>query len=87
MAKKQTLLEQMENNPRGDWTMQDIEKLAKQEGMELRKPARGSHHALCSPHLRDILTIPHNRPIKVIYIKHAVSYARAHRESAENRQE
>lgn len=82
MAAKRSLLDQMRDNPRADWTIDDIRSLARQEGLELVAPTRGSHYTLRSPHLRDILTIPYKRPIKVLYIRQAVSYALAHRDSA-----
>ena len=81
MAPKRQLLEKMEANPQNDWSLDDIKKLARQEGMELVAPTRGSHHTLRSAYLREVVTVPYKRPIKVIYIKNVVSYARAHREA------
>ena len=83
MARKKSILSKMEVNPRGDWSMSDIETLARQEGLEVRKPSRGSHYVVSSPKLRDALTVPYNRPIKPIYIRNLVSYAMAHRKQNE----
>lgn len=82
MKKSKSKLDDFEQNPKAGWTMADIETLAKQEGLDVRKPKRGSHYAVVSPHMRDVLTVPHARPIKVVYIKLLVSYARAHQEAA-----
>ncbi|MBN8292848.1 type II toxin-antitoxin system HicA family toxin [Rhodobacter sp. NTK016B] len=73
------MYDKMSDGPNRGWTIDDVETLAKQEGMELRRPKRGSHYTLCSEHLRDICTVPYKRPIKVIYIKQVLGYARAHR--------
>ncbi len=81
MAKKRKLLDQMRDNPRGDWSLGDVKTLAKQEGLELRSPSRGSHYVISSPHLRDSVTVPHNRPIKTIYIKFLTDYTLAHRDA------
>lgn len=78
MARKQSTLEMMRANPRKDWQIKDIEKLCDQLGMELRPPSKGSHFKVCSPYIRDILTIPAKRPIKPFYIKSLVSFADAH---------
>lgn len=87
MAPRRTLLERMEHNPRGDWTMTDIATLARQEGIELRIPARGSHHVIVSPFLRDVLTIPQHRPIKTPYIRHVTNFVRAHRDARDHQGE
>lgn len=73
----------MRDNPRDDWTIGDVEKVCIAEGLDLRKPSSGSHHVVVSARLRDVLTIPHKRPIKARYIALLVSYAGAHRK-AEN---
>ena len=85
MARKRSLLERMSANPRDDWSMDDVARLCEREGLEVRSPKRGSHHVIVSPYLRDVLTVPSNRPIKPIYIKYLVSYVRAHKEGSEAR--
>lgn len=84
MAKKKSLLERLEANPRDNWKISDIEKLCNQTGLKLGPPSNGSHYTVQSDHLRDILTIPARRPIKPPYIRNLVNYARAHLEAAEN---
>ena len=79
MRKRKSLLEKMRANPRGDWQIKDVETLCEQVGLELRPPSGGSHFKVCSPLLRDILTIPARRPIKAPYIRNLVSYSDAHR--------
>jgi hypothetical protein len=79
MAKKTALLEQMAQNPGGNWQIADILKVAQDEGLECRPPKRGSHYTISSTLLAPILTVPYNRPIKVVYIRQLVSFARAHR--------
>lgn len=74
------MLDRMSDNPAGDWNIDDVRTLAKQEGIEVRSPKRGGHFVVASPVLRDPLCIPQNRPIKVIYIKHLVGLVQAHRE-------
>lgn len=71
----------MAANPKDDWTIGDVKKVATQEGLDFVKPSRRSHYTVCSDYLRDILTVPHDRPIKVIYIKLLVSYVKSHREA------
>ena len=80
MAKKRPILEAMRANPKGDWTIVDIEKLCRNTGLEIEPPSHGSHYKVISPFLQDILTIPAKRPIKPPYIRKLVSYADAHRE-------
>lgn len=78
MAPKTGILEQMRSNPKRDWTIKDIERVCRQHGLELLPPRKGSHYKVSSKHLRDILTVPAHRPIKVVYIRNLVSYVDAH---------
>ena len=78
MAKKRKLLSEMRDNPAGDWTIEDVLKLVRQEGLKSRKPNGGSHYVVFSPQLRDSLCVPHKRPIKARYIRMLVSYVEAH---------
>ena len=83
MAKKKPLLEQMEDNPAGDWTMASVKKLCGEYGLDIRQPNGGSHHIVSSPHLSGHANVPHKRPIKKGYIKNLTSYTRAHIERVE----
>lgn len=78
MASKASLLERMRSNPKGDWRIADVEKLAKQHGMTFREPYKSSHAKVSSSYLTGILTIPFKRPIKARYISLLVSYTDAH---------
>jgi hypothetical protein len=81
MAPKKSVLEKMRANPRGDWTIAQIETLCVKVGIEIRKPSGSSHYVLSSPFLRDSLTVPYKRPIKPLYVKKLVSYTDAHQTS------
>lgn len=81
MAKKRTMLERMRNNPRDGWTIENIETLCNQCGLEFRKPNGGSHHVVSSPYLAGNVTVPYKRPIKQGYIKALVGYTMAHQEA------
>lgn len=72
------LLAKMKANPRGDWTISDIETCCRQAGLTCTSPTRGSHHKISSPSIPGILTVPHNKPIKPPYIKSLVGLAEAH---------
>lgn len=70
---KRTLLERMQANPRGDWTIGDVQTLCRQHGMTCRSPSSGSHYKVSHPHSPLILMIPARRPIKPFYIRELVS--------------
>lgn len=80
-AKKRSIFERMEDNPRADWTIEDIRSMSHSEGIAVRKPSGGSHYVLSSPHLRDSLCIPFGRPVKARYIKFLVGMVQAHRDA------
>jgi hypothetical protein len=78
MAAAAKLLARMRANPRDDWRMADIAKVAAWAGLAIRTTG-GSHHVVTSPHLRDALCIPHKRPIKQRYVKQFVALVESHR--------
>jgi hypothetical protein len=78
MAPKRSLLEQMEDNPRADWDIEDVKTLCTQLGLTYRRPSSGSHYVVLSEKLRGALTIPARRPIKAPYIKKLAALARSH---------
>ena len=78
MAKKRPLLQQMADNPAKGWKISDIETLCNQVGLTLKPPSSGSHYKVLSDMLNGALTVPHKRPIKVVYIKEIVRLASAH---------
>jgi hypothetical protein len=79
MAPKKSLLDDMRNNPRGDWTIDDVKRLCRNEGLTILPPSNGSHYKVESPDSEFILTIPYKRPIKPIYIRTLVGFINAHR--------
>lgn len=79
MVKKKSTLEKMLSKPNGDWKMQDVLKVSKQEGLDHRKASTGSHHTFSSPHSSRIETVPYARPIKAIHIKNFARLAMHHR--------
>jgi hypothetical protein len=60
--------ERMARNPRDDWTISDIERVCRENGLTFNPPRGGGSHykVLGAGH---ILTIPARRPIKPVYIK------------------
>jgi hypothetical protein len=67
MTSSDKLLERMRNNPR-DWRIEDLERIAKQFGIQTRKPG-GSHVVFTHTNWIQMLCVPAHRPIKPIYIK------------------
>ena len=73
----------MGNNPKDDWKISDFEVVCSHYGIFCEPPTGGgSHYKVSSRFLEGILTVPHDRPIKVIYVRKFVSYVAAH-ETAE----
>jgi hypothetical protein len=65
-----SLAERMRANPRGDWTIRDIEAVCRAFGFRCAPPrGGGSHYKVSHPSLRDILTIPNRRPVKAVYVR------------------
>jgi hypothetical protein len=67
-------LEEMRNNPRGDWRIEDVEAICREYGI-LCSAARGggSHYKVAHPRMTEKLTIPYKRPIKPVYIRKLVA--------------
>jgi hypothetical protein len=75
MSQAAKLLEAMRANPRNDWPMSDVERVARAFGCSTRKPRSGSSHVtIAHPSQEEILTVPYARPIKVIYIVKLVTF-------------
>lgn len=69
-------LEAMRRNPRGDWTISDVEALCREFGIHCESVrGGGSHFKIAHPRLAAKLTVPFKRPIKPVYIKHLVAFA------------
>lgn len=62
-------LEKMRANPAAGWLMRDIEAVCREHGVLCAPPrGGGSHFKIAHPAMAEKLTIPYNRPIKLIYI-------------------
>ena len=73
MTKSEKRLEDMRNNPAGDWTIEDIKMVCRAYGITIETPSGGSHWGIFYPGV-GIQTIPHRRRIKRRYIKEFVSF-------------
>jgi hypothetical protein len=60
----------MRNNPR-DWTIGDLEALAKRHGLDWRQP--GTSHVTFFSAKGGRLTVPAHKPIKPIYVERFVA--------------
>lgn len=69
MARAEKLLAAMRANPQGDWSIGDVETVARAFGISCKPPRRGSHYTLSHERKYGHLTIPARRPIKAIYIR------------------
>ena len=72
------LLDRMRQNPAGDWTIRDVERLCREHGLLFRIGQGTSHCHAKHPAASEILTIPARRPIKPVYIRKLVRYIEAH---------
>lgn len=80
-AKKRPLVDRMAENPKGDWTIEDVKKLCGQHDLEIRSPNGSSHYVVSSPRLRDSLCVPYKRPVKPRYITLLCYMVYAHTEA------
>ena len=63
----------MRANPKGDWTIADVEALCREFGIGCRPSRSGSsHYKLRHVGLGLVLTLPFKRPIKPVYIRKLV---------------
>lgn len=77
MSRAEKILARMRDNPRGDWTINDVERVCRayaEHGVRITAPTRGSHYKVRHPAALEILTIPAHRPIKPIYITRLVDF-------------
>lgn len=74
MGQYKKLYDKIKSNPK-NVSFDEIDKLlTKMGGFNRRAPKSGSsHYTYSHPDLQDILTVPKDRPIKVIYIKKALA--------------
>lgn len=67
MSKAQKLIARMRNNPRDDWSIDELKTLAVRNGIDWRQPGT-SHVTFTYPGVTP-LTVPAHKPIKAVYIK------------------
>jgi hypothetical protein len=71
-------LDRMLQNPRADWTIEDVEAVCREHNIRCTPPkGGGSHYKISHPNQREILTIPVRRPIKPVYIRNLVKFIEA----------
>jgi hypothetical protein len=68
-------LDDMRNNPRGDWRIDDVEAVCREYGVLCSAPrGGGSHYKVAHPRMTEKLTIPYKRPIKPVYIRKLIAF-------------
>jgi hypothetical protein len=68
-------LDAMRRNPRGDWTISDVEAVCREFEIGCAPSRSGSsHYKVTHERIPDILTIPFKRPIKPVYIRKLVAF-------------
>jgi len=67
MAKTRKLIARMRNNPRDDWSVDDLKTLAGRKGIDWRQPGT-SHVTFSYPGIVP-LTVPAHKPVKAVYVK------------------
>ncbi len=66
MSKIEKLIASMKRNPKGDWLIADLKRIAQRFDIEFRQP--GSSHVTFRTRAGKKLTVPAHKPIKPIYI-------------------
>ena len=65
----------MRQNPRADWTIEDVEAVCKEYDILFATPrGGGSQCKIAHANHAIILTIPYKRPIKPVYIRKSVEF-------------
>ena len=68
-------LDAMRRNPRGNWTISDVEAVCREFGINCSPSRSGSsHYKVSHEAVPDILTVPFKRPIKPVYIRKLVAF-------------
>jgi predicted RNA binding protein YcfA (HicA-like mRNA interferase family) len=68
MAAFEKLLQRMRNNPRGNWTINNLLTISSRLGIEVRNSG-GSHHVFSFPGIEEDVTVPFKRPISRFTLK------------------
>ncbi len=72
------ILVQMRRAPAADWTIADVAAVCAEHGVRCMPPSGGgSHYKVSHASQREILTIPHARPVKPVYIRKFVRFIEA----------
>lgn len=66
MTKLDKLLSAMRNNPRADWSIDDLKSLAKRFQVDWRQP--GTSHVTFSFEGVEPVTVPAHKPVRAIYV-------------------
>jgi hypothetical protein len=67
----------MAQNPRGNWNIDDIRRVCRENDLTCNPPrGGGSHIKISAPQVEEILTMPARRPIKPVYIRAFVGFVR-----------
>lgn len=78
MSKGEKRFRRMENNPKADWTIADIQAACSYFGADCTAPrGGGSHFTVSHPEVAQILTIPAHKPIKPVYIAMLVMFIKS----------
>lgn len=68
-------LDAMRRNPRGDWSISDVEAICREFGIGCTPSRSGSsHYKVTHERMQEILTVPFKRPIKPVYIRKLVAF-------------
>jgi hypothetical protein len=79
MTKAEKLIARMRNNPAGDWTIADVQRVCAGLGWACLPPmGGGSHWKVEVPGHETILTVPAHRPIRAVYIRKLMEAVKEH---------
>lgn len=70
MSRKEKLYRKLKNNP-SSGRFKDVDNLLRWCGFELRRTS-GSHHIYKREGYAQIVTVPHHKPLKTVYVRKAV---------------
>ncbi|MDR2884373.1 MAG: hypothetical protein LBV09_04635 [Deferribacteraceae bacterium] len=79
MSKRDKLLNQMRNNPKGDWKIDTLKSIADYYGIEYSD--NGSSHVVFRSPIGEHLTVPARKPIKPIYITLFIDFIESTKET------
>lgn len=71
MSNQEKLYKKLKNHPNSA-TFEDIDKLLHWCGFELRR-VHGSHHIYKHAEYAQLVTVPHHKPLKTVYVKQVLA--------------